>query len=214
MWKSAGRAPSLRVLPWHLSYNWGKMHGKTSIRVRETSVRLRETSVRVRETSVRLRETSVRVRETSVRLRETSVRVQYTYYQNTHTLQKLNNNNNNNNNNNSASSTFLLNTFHTRNCCCMCLGTWEIWECHVQIGTRGSAVRQLVSWSAARDHYRSASANSPEEPTYDTISVSLPVCHLVWYEIWSTWPLTRGSRGPPGLFPVSAASDIPSWSPQ
>jgi len=24
MWKSAGRAPSLRVLPWHLPYNGGK----------------------------------------------------------------------------------------------------------------------------------------------------------------------------------------------
>jgi len=24
MWKSAVRAPSLRVLPWHLPYNWGK----------------------------------------------------------------------------------------------------------------------------------------------------------------------------------------------
>jgi len=24
MWKSAGRAPFLRILPWHLSYNWGK----------------------------------------------------------------------------------------------------------------------------------------------------------------------------------------------
>jgi len=24
MWKSAGRAPSLRVLPWHLPYKWGK----------------------------------------------------------------------------------------------------------------------------------------------------------------------------------------------
>jgi len=22
-WKTAGRAPSLRVLPWHLPYNWG-----------------------------------------------------------------------------------------------------------------------------------------------------------------------------------------------
>jgi hypothetical protein len=32
--------------------------------------------------------TSVRLRETSVRLRETSVTVQYTYYPNTHTLQK------------------------------------------------------------------------------------------------------------------------------
>jgi hypothetical protein len=31
--------------------------------------------------------TSVRVRKASVRLRKTSVRVQYTYYQNTHTLQ-------------------------------------------------------------------------------------------------------------------------------
>jgi hypothetical protein len=31
--------------------------------------------------------TSVRVRKISVRLRKTSVRVQYTYYQNTHTLQ-------------------------------------------------------------------------------------------------------------------------------
>jgi len=30
---------------------------------------------------------SVRIRKTSVRLRKTSVRVQYTYYQNTHTLQ-------------------------------------------------------------------------------------------------------------------------------
>ena len=24
MWKSAGRAPSLRILPWYLPYNWGK----------------------------------------------------------------------------------------------------------------------------------------------------------------------------------------------
>jgi hypothetical protein len=23
-WKSSGRAPSLRVIPWHLPYNWGK----------------------------------------------------------------------------------------------------------------------------------------------------------------------------------------------
>ena len=28
MWKSAGRAPSLRVIPWHLPYNWGKSRGK------------------------------------------------------------------------------------------------------------------------------------------------------------------------------------------
>jgi len=39
MWKSAGRAPSLRVLPWHLPYNWGKSTwkpqsgNKTSVRV-------------------------------------------------------------------------------------------------------------------------------------------------------------------------------------
>jgi len=24
MWNSTGRAPSLRVLPWHFPYNWGK----------------------------------------------------------------------------------------------------------------------------------------------------------------------------------------------
>jgi len=24
LWKSAGRAPFFRVLPWHLSYSWGK----------------------------------------------------------------------------------------------------------------------------------------------------------------------------------------------
>jgi len=39
------------------------------------------------KTSVRVRKTSVRVRKTSVRLIKTSVSVQYTYYQNTHTLQ-------------------------------------------------------------------------------------------------------------------------------
>ena len=33
--------------------------------------------------------TSVTVRKTSIRLRKTSVRVQFTYYQNTHTLQNL-----------------------------------------------------------------------------------------------------------------------------
>ena len=30
---SAGRAPSLRVIPWHLLYNWGKSTEKTSVRV-------------------------------------------------------------------------------------------------------------------------------------------------------------------------------------
>jgi hypothetical protein len=28
MWKNAGRAPSLRVLPWHLPYNRGKSTDK------------------------------------------------------------------------------------------------------------------------------------------------------------------------------------------
>jgi len=27
-WKGAGRAPSLRVTPWHLPYNWGKSKEK------------------------------------------------------------------------------------------------------------------------------------------------------------------------------------------
>jgi hypothetical protein len=43
MWKSAGRAPSLRVLPWHLSYKWGKSTEKTSVRVRKTSIRIQYT---------------------------------------------------------------------------------------------------------------------------------------------------------------------------
>jgi len=30
---NAGRAPSLRVIPWHLPYNWGKSTEKTSVRV-------------------------------------------------------------------------------------------------------------------------------------------------------------------------------------
>jgi len=34
-WKSAGRAPSLRVLPWHLPYNSGKSTEKNSVRVAE-----------------------------------------------------------------------------------------------------------------------------------------------------------------------------------
>jgi hypothetical protein len=42
MWKSAGRAPSWRVIPWHLPYNWGKSMEKTSVRVWKTSVRLRK----------------------------------------------------------------------------------------------------------------------------------------------------------------------------
>jgi hypothetical protein len=66
MWKSAGRAPSLRVFTLAFALQLRKKHGKTTVRVRETSVRLRKTSVR---------------------LIKTSVRVQYTYYQDTHTLQ-------------------------------------------------------------------------------------------------------------------------------
>jgi len=31
--KSADRVPSLRGIPWHLPYNWGKKHEKTSARV-------------------------------------------------------------------------------------------------------------------------------------------------------------------------------------
>jgi hypothetical protein len=54
MCKSVGRVPSLRILPWHLPYNWGKKHGKTSVRVRKTSVRIRKISVRVRKTSARV----------------------------------------------------------------------------------------------------------------------------------------------------------------
>ena len=50
MWKSAGRAPSLWVLPWRLPYNRRKSTEKTSVRVRKTSVRLRKTTVRVQYT--------------------------------------------------------------------------------------------------------------------------------------------------------------------
>jgi hypothetical protein len=59
MWKSAGRAPSLRVFTLGFALQLRKKHGKTTVRVRETSVRLIKTSVRV----------------------------QYTFYQDTHTLQ-------------------------------------------------------------------------------------------------------------------------------
>jgi ferric-dicitrate binding protein FerR (iron transport regulator) len=59
MWKSAGRAPSLRVFTLTFALQVRKKHGITTVRVRETSVRLIKTSVRV----------------------------QYTYYQDTHTLQ-------------------------------------------------------------------------------------------------------------------------------
>jgi len=34
IWKSVGRAPSLRVIPWHLPYNWGKSTEKP-VRVAE-----------------------------------------------------------------------------------------------------------------------------------------------------------------------------------
>jgi len=59
MWNSAGRAPSLRVFTLAFALQLRKKHVKPSVRARKTSVRLRKTSVIV----------------------------QYTYYQNTHTLQ-------------------------------------------------------------------------------------------------------------------------------
>jgi hypothetical protein len=59
MWKSAGRAPCLRVFTLAFALQLRKKHGKTTVRVRETSVKLINTSVRL----------------------------QYTYYKDTHTLQ-------------------------------------------------------------------------------------------------------------------------------
>jgi hypothetical protein len=59
MWKSAGRAPSLRVFTLAFALQLRKKHGKTSVRVRKTPVSLRKTSFK---------------------LRKTSVSVQYTYY--------------------------------------------------------------------------------------------------------------------------------------
>jgi hypothetical protein len=58
MWKSAERAPSFANYTLAFALQLKKKHGKTSVRIRKTSVRSRKTSVRV----------------------------QYTYYQNTHTL--------------------------------------------------------------------------------------------------------------------------------
>jgi len=40
MWKSAGRAPCLRVLPWHLPYKWGKSMEKSQSGFVFTSSRL------------------------------------------------------------------------------------------------------------------------------------------------------------------------------
>jgi len=90
-----------------------KKHGKTSVRVRKTSVRLRKTSVRVQYTYHQNTHTlqnlsqgtvyispkhphitkpqsgySIHITKTPTRYK-TSVRVQYTYHQNTHTLQNL-----------------------------------------------------------------------------------------------------------------------------
>jgi hypothetical protein len=45
MWKSAGRAPSLRVFTLAFALQLRKKHEKTTGRVRETSVRLIKTSV-------------------------------------------------------------------------------------------------------------------------------------------------------------------------
>jgi len=38
--KSAGRAPSWRVIPWHFPYNWGKSREKPQPGKGKTSVRL------------------------------------------------------------------------------------------------------------------------------------------------------------------------------
>ena len=45
IWKSADRVPSLRVMPWHLPCNWGKKHGKPSVRVAGLTFRHRASSV-------------------------------------------------------------------------------------------------------------------------------------------------------------------------
>jgi hypothetical protein len=45
--KSAGCALSLRVIPWHLPYNWGKHTEKPHSGQEKTSVRVGKTSVRV-----------------------------------------------------------------------------------------------------------------------------------------------------------------------
>jgi hypothetical protein len=69
MWKSAGRVPSLRVIPWHLSYIREKKHGKTSVKLRKTSVKIRKTSVRLTKTSVR-EVSSSKLKEAAVGLRK------------------------------------------------------------------------------------------------------------------------------------------------
>jgi hypothetical protein len=50
MWKSAGRAPSLRVFTLAFALQLRKKHRKTAVRVRQTSVRLIKTSGRVQYT--------------------------------------------------------------------------------------------------------------------------------------------------------------------
>jgi len=47
MWKSAGRAPALRVLPWHFCLTTEEKAWKNLSQGKKTSVRLRRTSVRV-----------------------------------------------------------------------------------------------------------------------------------------------------------------------
>ena len=51
MWKSAGSAPSLRVLTLAFALQLRRKHGITSVRVRKTSVRLRKPSVREKNLS-------------------------------------------------------------------------------------------------------------------------------------------------------------------
>jgi len=40
IWKSEGCAPSLRGIPWHLPYNWGKNTGEKKTSVRQSSRRV------------------------------------------------------------------------------------------------------------------------------------------------------------------------------
>jgi hypothetical protein len=44
MWKSAGRAPSLRVFTLAFALQLRKKHGKTTVRVRETEVTAQSTA--------------------------------------------------------------------------------------------------------------------------------------------------------------------------
>ena len=70
-WKSAGSAPSLRVLTWHLPYNLSKSTEKTSVRTRKNISQSTEkpqsghvnTSVRARKNLSEHGKISVRARK-------------------------------------------------------------------------------------------------------------------------------------------------------